>query len=63
VIVPNTAAAGAALAQAYQRDPDCRPTLLHIFAQTGFVVRDWSLGDSAPVLANVREALEALAGR
>ncbi len=49
----------AALVQAYQLDPSCDPTLLHIIAQTAFVLRDWPLVDSATALLLARDAEDA----
>ena len=49
----------AALVQAYQLDPACDPTLLHTIAQTGFMVRDWPLVDSATSLLLARNAEDA----
>ena len=49
----------AALVQAYQLDPACEPTLLHTIAQTGFVVRDWPLVESATGLLLARNAEDA----
>jgi Glycosyltransferase family 9 (heptosyltransferase) len=40
----------AALVRAYQLDASCDPTLLSTIAQTAFVVRDWSLVDSATAI-------------
>jgi Tfp pilus assembly protein PilF len=49
----------AALVRAYQLDPACEPTLLHTIAQTGFIVRDWSLVDSATALLLAQNAEDA----
>ncbi|MGQ7937106.1 tetratricopeptide repeat protein [Paraburkholderia sp. D1E] len=49
----------AALVRAYQLDPSCEPTLLHTIAQTGFIVRDWSLVDSATALLLERNSEDA----
>ncbi len=49
----------AALVRAYQLDPSCEPTLLHTIAQTGFIVRDWSLVDSATALLLAENAEDA----
>jgi Tfp pilus assembly protein PilF len=49
----------AALVRAYQRDPSCEPTLLHTIAQTAFVLRDWSLVDSATGLLLAANAEDA----
>jgi tetratricopeptide (TPR) repeat protein len=48
-----------ALVQAYQLDPACDPTLLHTIAQTGFMLRDWPLVDSATSLLLARNAEDA----
>ncbi len=49
----------AALVRAYQLDPSCEPTLLHTIAQTAFIVRDWSLVDSATTLLLAQNAEDA----
>jgi tetratricopeptide (TPR) repeat protein len=49
----------AALVQAYQLDPGCEPALLHTIAQTGFVVGDWPLVESATGLLLARNAEDA----
>lgn len=49
----------AALVRAYQLDPSCEPTLLHTIAQTGFIVRDWALVDSATALLLERNSEDA----
>ena len=49
----------AALVRAYQLDPSCEPTLLHTIAQTGFILRDWSLVDSATALLLAQNAEDA----
>ena len=49
----------AALVQAYQLDPACDATLLHTIAQTGFVLRDWPLVESATALLLGRDAEDA----
>lgn len=36
-----------AFVRAYQLDASCEPTLLHTIAQTAFILRDWSLVESA----------------
>src|SRR6201996_8718936 len=48
-----------ALVQAYQLDSACDPTLLHTIAQTGFMLRDWPLVDSATALLLARDAEDA----
>jgi hypothetical protein len=48
-----------ALVQAYQLDPACDATLLHTIAQTGFVLRDWPLVESATALLLGRDAEDA----
>lgn len=49
----------AALVRAYQLDSTCESTLLHTIAQTGFIVRDWSLVDSATALLLAQNAEDA----
>ena len=49
----------AALVRAYQLDPGCEPTLLHLIAQTAFVLRDWTLLDAATGLLLAHNAEDA----
>jgi tetratricopeptide (TPR) repeat protein len=48
-----------ALVRAYRLEATCTPTLLHSIAQTAFVLRDWSLVDSATSMLLTNNASDA----